>query len=126
MNCLKDPQERSPITLRDMFYVYTVMVALKVDDVLPYSWKLVFALPWMYFATAFLLGAIVSHQHMSLNGHSVLCVPSVDVYKLISVDIVRDVLRNRIASGGKLWVQCCENVLNNFNVLVLPVLMCSL
>eukprot|EP00775_Hariotina_reticulata_P003165 gene3165-3443_t len=55
----KPKRERAIGTMRDLLYICLMFVALKLDGLAPYSWNIVFLIPWMWFATL-LLGAIVT------------------------------------------------------------------
>jgi hypothetical protein len=54
----KPKRERAIGTMRDLLYICLMFVALKLDGLAPYSWNIVFLIPWMWFATL-LLGALV-------------------------------------------------------------------
>ncbi|GFH25727.1 RING-type domain-containing protein, partial [Haematococcus lacustris] len=59
LNCNKDASERSLISLRDVAYIFWLMVAWKVDGMAGYEWRLVFVIPWFWFAVVFLFGAVL-------------------------------------------------------------------
>ena len=59
MSFLKDKQERVFGSARDLQYVFFLFVALKLDAHSDYSWRIVFLIPWLWFAAIFLLAIVV-------------------------------------------------------------------
>ncbi|KAI8466322.1 MAG: hypothetical protein J3K34DRAFT_434193 [Monoraphidium minutum] len=51
---LKTPSERVMGSISDLLCLTAVFVALKVDGVLVYSWRIVLLVPWMWFGAIFL------------------------------------------------------------------------
>jgi hypothetical protein len=48
-------QERTSGSSRDLFFIFLVFLAFKLDGQSVYSWKVVFTIPWMWFAMVFFL-----------------------------------------------------------------------
>ncbi|EFJ43568.1 hypothetical protein VOLCADRAFT_96168 [Volvox carteri f. nagariensis] len=57
--CLKDRTERMFGSSRDLFFIFLLFVAFKVDDGSTFSWRVVFLVPWMWFSGLLLVAAMV-------------------------------------------------------------------
>ncbi|KAG2486354.1 hypothetical protein HYH03_014935 [Edaphochlamys debaryana] len=57
--CLKDRTERMFGSSRDLFFIFLLFVAFKVDEQSSYSWRVVFLVPWMWFSGLLLVAAMV-------------------------------------------------------------------
>eukprot|EP00873_Tetraselmis_striata_P046496 jgi/Tetstr1/466760/TSEL_011230.t1 len=55
----KEKQERVFGSARDLQYIFLLFVALKLDGRSQYSWRIVFLVPWIWFAAIFLLASLV-------------------------------------------------------------------
>ncbi|GIL97211.1 hypothetical protein Vretimale_2952 [Volvox reticuliferus] len=57
--CFKDRTERMFGSSRDLFFIFLLLVAFKVDGQSTSSWRVVFLVPWMWFAGLMLVAAMV-------------------------------------------------------------------
>jgi len=59
LNFAKDRSERSLVTLNDLFNIFLLMAAFKADGASNFSWRLVFIIPWVYFAVVCMLASVL-------------------------------------------------------------------